>query len=432
MDVVANHGAAGLASRSVVHVEVVQADRSNLPRSRVESLVDKFVRKTEYINTYLSITTFDDPVMRDHVESVTICQNDEVDSAGIHLPSTDVVYHVFKLNRDGASEEEMQQEGEEDVPVATHWILPSSDLQGIWENLVYDTNIKENLLKFVDATMRLADAGVDQNIISCNKVVLLHGPPGTGKTSLCKALAQKLTVRLSRRYRHGQLIEINSHSLFSKWFSESGKLVQKMFKEIKSVLDDTSALVCVLIDEVESLTAPRKSSMSGAEPSDAVRVVNALLTQIDSIKHLPNVLIFTTSNITGAIDLAFVDRADIKQYVGLPSQSAIYQIYYSCVQELITKKIIQVGDFSLLSLRSLQVCGFCESPSTSVSLALWKVAEGSAGLSGRTLRKIPFHALALFCEVTNPDCPPSLCDYIQGIKMAVEKAHRDNAELSNS
>ena len=80
--------------------------------------------------------------MHDHVESVTICQNDEVDSAGIHLPSTDVLYHVFKLNRDGASEEEMQQEGEEDVPVATHWILPSSDLQGIWENLVYDTNIK--------------------------------------------------------------------------------------------------------------------------------------------------------------------------------------------------------------------------------------------------------------------------------------------------
>ena len=107
-----------------------------------------------------------------------------------------------------------------------------------------------------------------------------------------------------------------------------------------------------------------------------MRVVNALLTQIDSIKHLPNVLIFTTSNITGAIDLAFVDRADIKQYVGLPSQSAIYQIYYSCVQvtdkltdfssiiehhmfqELINKKIIQVGDFSLLSLRSLQVRPF--------------------------------------------------------------------------
>ena len=46
------------------------------------------------------------------------------------------------------------------------------------------------------------------------------GPPGTGKTSLCKGLAQKLCIRLSDRFSYGQLIEINSHSLFSKWFSE--------------------------------------------------------------------------------------------------------------------------------------------------------------------------------------------------------------------
>ena len=48
--------------------------------------------------------------------------------------------------------------------------------------------------------------------------------------------------------------------------------------------------------------------MSGSEPSDAIRVVNALLTQIDQVKRHPNVLILTTSNVTGAIDLAFVDR----------------------------------------------------------------------------------------------------------------------------
>lgn len=52
--------------------------------------------------------------------------------------------------------------------------------------------------------------------------------------------------------------------------------------------------------------------MSGSEPSDAIRVVNALLTQIDQIKRYPNVIILTTSNVTGAIDLAFVDRYGAK------------------------------------------------------------------------------------------------------------------------
>ena len=66
---------------------------------------------------------------------------------------------------------------------------------------------------------------------------------------------------------------------------QSGKLVQKMFGKIHEMIADKDALVCVLIDEVESLTAARKSAMAGSEPSDAIRVVNALLTQIDQIRR---------------------------------------------------------------------------------------------------------------------------------------------------
>jgi SpoVK/Ycf46/Vps4 family AAA+-type ATPase len=107
---------------------------------------------------------------------------------------------------------------------------------------------------------------------------------------------------------------------------------------------------------VESLTAARKAALSGAEPSDSIRVVNALLTQLDALKARDNVLILTTSNITGAIgapaalclaapdpaaDLAFVDRADIKQYIGPPSPAAIYQILASCIVELVRAGIVR-------------------------------------------------------------------------------------------
>ena len=65
--------------------------------------------------------------------------------------------------------------------------------------------------------------------------------------------------------------------------------------------DDESTFVVVLIDEVESLTAARAGAMSGKEPSDALRVVNALLTQLDKLKLRKNVLVLTTSNLSAAI-----------------------------------------------------------------------------------------------------------------------------------
>jgi len=61
-----------------------------------------------------------------------------------------------------------------------------------------------------------------------------------------------------------------------------------MFTKIQDYIEDPQALVCVLIDEVESLTHARQSSLAGTEPSDSLRVVNALLTQIDQIRRYSN------------------------------------------------------------------------------------------------------------------------------------------------
>lgn len=65
-----------------------------------------------------------------------------------------------------------------------------------------------------------------------------------------------------------------------------------------------------------------------------------------------NVVILTTSNITEKIDVAFVDRADIRQYVGLPSMAAIFKIYLSCLEELM--KVMAV--LPLLLVGSLSSC----------------------------------------------------------------------------
>jgi SpoVK/Ycf46/Vps4 family AAA+-type ATPase len=75
----------------------------------------------------------------------------------------------------------------------------------------------------------------------------LPSRPGTGKTSLCRALAQKLAIRLTKRYAQCRILEVNSHSLFSRWFSESGKLVQKLFAGITEMVDEEDTFVVVLI-----------------------------------------------------------------------------------------------------------------------------------------------------------------------------------------
>jgi hypothetical protein len=81
-----------------------------------------------------------------------------------------------------------------------------------------------------------------------------------------------------------------------------------------------------------------------SEPADAIRAVNALLTQLDSLQAHANVMVLTTSNLTHAIDTAFVDRADIKAYVGPPALPARYDMLRSSLFELLRVGIVAECD----------------------------------------------------------------------------------------
>lgn len=90
---------------------------------------------------------------------------------------------MYQLECDGPGIEELS-EGEEEIPAATYWILPAAEFDNYWENLVFDTSIKEELLSYIRTTLLFSDRKICESIISWNKVVLLHGPPGTGTSRI--------------------------------------------------------------------------------------------------------------------------------------------------------------------------------------------------------------------------------------------------------
>lgn len=188
----------------------------------------------------------------------------------------------------------------------------------------------------------------------------------------------------------------------------------KLFASIKSVADHPQSLVIVLIDEIESIAYARES-VSANEPSDSLRVVNAVLTQLDQLRKYSNVLVLTTSNLTSTIDLAFIDRADLKQFVGEPNAEAIREIYDGAIKELIRAEIIEEkidadtdanGNHSMME----------------------RVARLSQGLSGRTLRKLPLLAHAWFIQKDRV----TLDEYWTALENAVVKNRKDALQIQRN
>jgi DNA polymerase III delta prime subunit len=202
----------------------------------------------------------------------------------------------------------MDEEGQAETPSPfTVVTIPNScmecgpDEPAVFHSLIYKDNLPTKLLHYTLNMIKFtAIANLNAFQGGWYHSILLHGPPGSGKTTLCRALANHLAIRLDSAHT-GKLITIQAQSLISKYFGESGTLVEQAFRSIMGIASDSTGLVCVIIDEVESLMTSREKSVARNEVSDVIRVTNQLLTAIDRLREFPNIIMFFTSNLLSSL-----------------------------------------------------------------------------------------------------------------------------------
>jgi transitional endoplasmic reticulum ATPase len=136
------------------------------------------------------------------------------------------------------------------------------------------------------------------------KGFLLYGPPGTGKTLLAKAAA---------RESQANFIATKSSDLLSKWYGESEQQIARLFARARQV-----APTIIFIDELDSLVPARGGGLG--EPQVTERVVNTILSEMDGLEELQNVVVIGATNRPTLIDPALLrpGRFDELVYVGVP------------------------------------------------------------------------------------------------------------------
>ncbi|NPE08953.1 MAG: AAA family ATPase, partial [Asgard group archaeon] len=163
-------------------------------------------------------------------------------------------------------------------------------------------------LKFKESFSRLG--------ISPPRGILLFGPPGCGKTLLAKAVATESEVNF---------ISIKGPEVMSKWVGESEKAVREIFRKAKM-----AAPTIVFFDEIDAL-APKRGSGFG-DSGTTERVISQLLTEIDGLEMIKQVVIIAATNRPDIVDTALLRPGRFDRFVLIPppdqkSRLKILQIF---------------------------------------------------------------------------------------------------------
>ena len=190
--------------------------------------------------------------------------------------------------------------GVEEVGVLDSRNLPDPEFNALWEAIILEQEQKDRLL--AQAVLNFTVRGkVNRAQLPMHGLILLHGPPGTGKTSIGRALASRVAEAASA-VGNFLYIEVEPHALTSAALGKSQKAVKDLLGLTVAEQASHRPLV-VLLDEVETLAADRSKMSLEANPIDVHRTTDAVLAQLDHLAaNHPNLLFIATSNFTRAID----------------------------------------------------------------------------------------------------------------------------------
>ncbi|THD25030.1 Vesicle-fusing ATPase [Fasciola hepatica] len=163
--------------------------------------------------------------------------------------------------------------------------------------------------------------------------ILLYGPPGTGKTLMARQIGKMLNAREPKI--------VNGPSILDKYVGESEANIRRLFadaEEEEKRLGPNSALHIIVFDEIDAICKTRGSTAGGAGVHDTV--VNQLLTKMDGVEQLNNVLVIGMTNRRDMIDEALLrpGRFEMQMEISLPDEDGRLQIL-----EIHTAKMRQAG-----------------------------------------------------------------------------------------